>query len=188
MGRLSQTERPNTFICQERAMKPEEMRELLAFNTWANQKIFGAVAALSAEQLTKDLGSSFPSVQTTLRHIAGVEWVWLERAQGRSPDKMPEAEQIPDLKTLQVRWAEVWNKWQEYGGNLTQELLDEIVDYRTFSFGPGQNPRWQMLQHMVNHGTYHRGQVTTMLRQLGAKGVGMDLITFYQERAAAAGA
>jgi uncharacterized damage-inducible protein DinB len=45
-----------------------------------------------------------------------------------------------------------------------------------------------MLQHMVNHGTYHRGQVTTMLRQLGAKGVGMDLITFYRERAVAAGA
>src|ERR1700682_4080871 len=109
-GRFSQTGGPHTFICQERAMKPEEMRELLAFNTWADQKMLGAVASLSSEQLTKDLGSSFPSVQSTLRHIAGVEWVWLERVQGRSPDKMPEAEQIPDLKTLQARWAEVWDK------------------------------------------------------------------------------
>jgi len=54
------------------------------------------------------------------------------------------------------------------------------------SFGPARDPRWQIMQHVVNHGTYHRGQVIAMLRQLGAKGVATDLIAFYRERKAAA--
>jgi len=169
-------------------MKPEQMRELLAFNTWADRRVMEAVSALTPEQFTQDLHSSFSSVRDTLAHIAVVEWVWLERSQGRSPERMPETQAIADIGTLRTYWDDVGNKWQEYGKKLTQEHLDEFVAYKTFSFGPGRDPRWQMLQHMVNHGTYHRGQVSTMLRQLGAKSVGTDLIVFYRERAAAAGA
>ena len=62
----------------------------------------------------------------------------------------------------------------------------KMMDYKTMSFGPSRSPRWQMMQHVVNHCTYHRGQVTTMLRQLGAKGITTDLIFFYRERSAAA--
>jgi uncharacterized damage-inducible protein DinB len=169
-------------------MKPEQMRELLTFNTWADRRMIEAVSALTPEQFTKDLHSSFPSVRDTLVHIAGVEWVWLERAWGRSPERIPDTQAIQDIGALRTYWDDVANKWQEYGKKLTQEDLDELVAYKTFSFGPGRDPRWQMLQHMVNHGTYHRGQVSTMLRQLGAKSVGTDLIIFYRERAAAAGA
>lgn len=167
-------------------MKPEAMRELLAFNQWANQRILEAVSGLTPEQFAKDLQSSFPSVRDTLVHVAGVEWVWLERAQGRSPDRIPDSQAIKDFGALRTFWEDVWNKSQEFSQRLTQEYLDEFVAYKTFSFGPGHDPRWQMLQHMVNHGTYHRGQVSTMLRQLGAKSVGTDLIVFYRERAAAA--
>jgi len=169
-------------------MKLEQMRELLTFNTWADRRVMEAVSALTPEQFTKDLHSSFPSVRDTLVHIAGVEWVWLERAHGRSPERIPDTQAITDIGTLRAYWDDVANKWQEYRKKLTQEDLDEFVAYKTFSFGPGRDPRWQMLQHMVNHGTYHRGQVSTMLRQLGAKSVGTDLIVFYRERAAAAGA
>jgi uncharacterized damage-inducible protein DinB len=169
-------------------MKPEQMRELLTFNRWADQRLLEAVSALTPDQFTKNLHSSFPSVRDTLVHIAGVEWVWLERAQSRSPERIPDTQAIPDIGALRAYWNDVWDKWQEYSKKLTQEQLDEFVAYKTFSFGPGRDPRWQMLQHMVNHGTYHRGQVTTMLRQHGAKSVGTDLIVFYRERAATAGA
>jgi uncharacterized damage-inducible protein DinB len=71
---------------------------------------------------------------------------------------------------------------------LTQEQLDRVMEYKTMKFGVYRNPLWQSMQHLVNHGTYHRGQVTTMLRQLGAQAVLTDLMHFYRERASAAGA
>jgi uncharacterized damage-inducible protein DinB len=167
-------------------MKPAEMRELFAFNAWANHRIVGVAEALTSEQFTQPLGSSFGSVRDTLVHIWAVEWVWLERLQGRSPTSFPDAKEFADLPSLRPRWAEVEKHWLEYVSRLDESELEEEVDNQTMSFGPSRSPRWQMMQHVVNHGTYHRGQVTTMLRQLGAKSVGTDLIVFYRERKAAA--
>jgi len=167
-------------------MKPEEIVALYEFNAWANRKTLDATAAVTTEQFTRELGSSFSSVRDTLVHIYGVEWIWLERLQGRSPAAFPTTREFPDVEKLKSRWAELDTIQLQYAHSLTQADLDEVMDYKTVSFGPGRNPRWQMMQHVVNHGTYHRGQVTTMLRQLGAKAVGTDLITFYQEQNATA--
>jgi uncharacterized damage-inducible protein DinB len=167
-------------------MKPEEIVLLTEFNAWANRRILGAVEELTPEQFTHDLGSSYKSIRDTLAHILGVEWVWLERLQGRSPEAIPEATEYADVKAMATRWSEVEICIREYMEQLTKAELDEEVGYRTFHFGPGRNPRWQMIQHVVNHGSYHRGQVVTMLRQLGVKAVSTDLITFYRERNAAA--
>jgi uncharacterized damage-inducible protein DinB len=167
-------------------MTPGEMRGLFAFNAWANHRVLSAVEGLTMEQFTKPLGSSFSSVRDTLAHICGVEWLWLERLEGRSPTTIPEARQYGDLATLRAIWADTEKHWLEYVSRLDQSELDEEVDYKTLSFGPSRDPRWQILQHVVNHGTYHRGQVIAMLRQLGAKGAATDLIAFYRERKAAA--
>jgi uncharacterized damage-inducible protein DinB len=167
-------------------MKPSEMRELFAFNAWANHRILGAAETLTTEQFRKELGSSFSSVRDTLVHVWAVEWVWFERLQGRSPAGFPDAKDFPDLASSRARWAEVEKNWLEYVSRLDETELAEEVDYKTMSFGPSRSPRWQILQHVVNHGSYHRGQVTTMLRQLGAKSAGTDLISFYRERQAAA--
>src|SRR5271167_1752461 len=110
---------PRTFVGQESAMNPEQMRELLTFNTWADRRLMEAVSALTPEQFTRDLHSSFPSVRDTLAHIAAVEWVWLERAQGRSPERIPDNQAIRDIGTLRRYWDDVANKWQEYGKRLT---------------------------------------------------------------------
>ena len=169
-------------------MKPEEIVALYEFNAWANQRVLKAAEVLTTEQFTKELGSSFSSVRDTLAHIFGVEWVWLERLQGRSPSGIPDAKEFSEAGLLKTRWADQEARMLAYARKLTQEELDKVMTYKTLSFGPGRNPRWQMMQHVVNHGTYHRGQVVTMLRQLGAKGVGTDLITFYREKNAAAGA
>lgn len=167
-------------------MKPAEMRELFAFNAWANRRIISAVEALSPEQFTKEMASSFSSIRDTLVHIWSVEWIWLERLEGRSPTSFPNAKEFPDLSSMTGRWYDIEHKWLEYASRLDETALDEEVDYKTMSFGPSRNPRWQMMQHVVNHSTYHRGQITTMLRQLGAKGITTDLIFFYRERSAAA--
>jgi uncharacterized damage-inducible protein DinB len=172
----------------EEIMTPGEIVALFEFNAWANRKVLGAAEALSVEQFRKELGSSFSSVRDTLVHIYGAEWIWFERLQDRSPAGFPDAKEFPDLRTLRTPWAEQEKSMLEYARRLSQTQLDEVMEYKTFSYGAMRNPRWQSMQHVVNHGSYHRGQVVTMLRQLEAKGVGTDLISFYREKSAAAGA
>lgn len=167
-------------------MKSEEVVALYEFNSWANHKTLEAVGALTTEQFIRELGSSFSSVRDTLVHIYGVEWIWLERLQGRSPAGFPATRDFAEVGKLKARWAELDTMQLEYVRGIFQADLEEVMEYKTLSFGAGRNPRWQMMQHVVNHGSYHRGQVTTMLRQLGAKAASTDLITFYRQRNTAA--
>jgi len=167
-------------------MSPEEIRLLYEYNGWANHRVSDAAAVLTPEQFTQALGSSFPSVRDTLAHIYGAEWIWLERLQGRSPSSVPSTAQFTDIQSLRSRWSEEEQRLLSYVKGLTQKDLDQVIEYKTINFGVYSNPRWQSMQHLVNHGTYHRGQVTTMLRQLGARPNLTDLMHFYRERATSA--
>jgi len=167
-------------------MSPEEMRGLYDYNAWANRRSLAAAAALTPEQFTKTMGSSFSSVRDTLAHIFGAEWIWLERFQGRSPAGLPDTTQYPDAATLAERWSEFEPRLLNFVRGLSQSDLDRTLEYKTLNFGVYSNPLWQSMQHVVNHGSYHRGQVTTMLRQLGAQPILTDLMHFYRERAVAA--
>jgi uncharacterized damage-inducible protein DinB len=169
-------------------MTPEEMRVLYDYNAWANRRTLEAAAKLTTEQFLKPMGSSFGSVRDTLAHIFGAEWLWLERFQGRSPAALPEATQFNDLPTLRQRWTEFEPRLLNFVHGLTQNDLDRVMEYKTLKFGVYKNPLWQSMQHLVNHGTYHRGQVTTLLRQLAAQPILTDLMHFYRERSTAAGA
>ncbi len=134
------------------------------------------------------MGSSFSSVRDTLAHIYGGEWVWLERFQGRSPSSLPDTTQFQDNASLKERWSEHEARLLGFVRGLAQSDLDRVMEYKTLKFGVYSNPLWESMQHLVNHGTYHRGQVTTLLRQLGAQPIATDLMHFYRERATAAGA
>src|SRR5579864_5323930 len=169
-------------------MSPEEMRVLYEFNAWANRRSMSAAATLPAEQFIKPMGSSFSSVCDTLAHIYGAEWLWLERFQGRSPSSLPDTAQFQDVASLQVRWTEFEPRLLSFVRGVTQADLDRVMEYKTLKFGVYKNPLWQSMQHLVNHGSYHRGQVTTLLRQLGAEPILTDLMHFYRERSVAAGA
>ena len=167
-------------------MSPEEMRQLFDYNAWANRRSLSVAAALTPEQFTEPMGSSFSSVRDTLAHIFGAEWLWLERFQGRSPSSLPDTTQYPDAATLGGQWGEFEPRLLSFVHNLTQSDLDREFEYKTLKFGVYSNPLWQSMQHLANHGTYHRGQVTTMLRQHGATPVLTDLMHFYRERSVAA--
>jgi uncharacterized damage-inducible protein DinB len=167
-------------------MTPEEIGLLYDYNAWANHRALDAVSALPPEQFTKPLGSSFPSVRDSLAHICGAEWVWLERFEGRSPSSLPDPSQFGDSASLGAHWAEQETRLLTFVRGLRQTDLDRVMEYKTLKFGVYRNPLWQSMQHLVNHGTYHRGQVTTMLRQLGAQPILTDLMHFYRERAVSA--
>ena len=165
---------------------PEDIRNLYSYDSWANRRMLEACAALSAEQFTRDLGSSFRSVRDTMGHILGAQWIWFERFHGRSPASLPNGNDFADLATLRGRWTQFESELLSYVNGLSAADLERSFDYRDLKGNSHTNLLWQTLQHLANHGTYHRGQVTTMFRQLGAKPIGTDMIGFYRERAAQA--
>ena len=85
---------------------PEHARTLFAYDAWANRRLLDACGTLTAEQFTKDLGSSFRSVRDTMAHIMGAEALWLERFQGRTAS-LASGDQFSDLASLRARWEQV---------------------------------------------------------------------------------
>jgi uncharacterized damage-inducible protein DinB len=169
-------------------MNVEDFVLLCDFNAWADRRTLDSCAALTDAQFVQDLGSSFPSVRDTLVHIMLVEWLWFERWHDRAPDKYPPASEFPNLASLRARWTAIERDLLTYVASLQPGELQRIVHHKTMAGVSQAEPLWEMLQHLVNHGTYHRGQVATMLRQLKAKPASTDLIMFYRERAAKASA
>lgn len=159
----------------------ESIRELFAYHRWANGRVLDAVAALEPHALTKDLGSSFPSVLDTLVHMLVADWAWLSRWHGTSPTAMPPDWNVSNFEALRARWSEIEAEQQAFVAALAEEDLRRPIAYRNTKGDPFVNTLDQMLRHVVNHASYHRGQVTTLLRQLGAEPVSTDLIGFYRQ-------
>lgn len=166
-------------------MTRQDLLALVDYHYWAGDRILSAVEPLTAEEFTRDLGSSFRSVRDTLSHLHGAEWIWLSRLQGTSPSSCLPHERFADVAAVRTACAETEAGLRAFLDGLDGAGLDRVVEYRLLSGQPGASRTWHILQHMVNHATYHRGQVTTMLRQLGAAPPkSLDLITFYRERGA----
>jgi uncharacterized damage-inducible protein DinB len=170
-------------------MTLDDLRTLVDYHYWARDRVLDAAEALTPEQLNKDLGSSFRTVRETLVHLYSAEWAWYSRWQGTSPTSMLSIDLFPDIPTLRTRWQENERNVRTFLEGLGEAGIAREFEYNTLAGEPGRSVFWQMLQHVVNHGSYHRGQVTTMMRQLGAEpSKSMDLIRFHRIRDARQGA
>lgn len=149
------------------------------YHRWANARTLLAVSKLTAEQFTKDLQSSHPSVRDTLIHMLWAEWLWLRRWQGESPQQVFELADFPTLDSLKKRWAEVELTQSEFVQALTDDALRNILSYVNLQGETWKYPLWQMMQQIVTHSAYHRGQITTMLRQLKAEPLMTDFLLFF---------
>jgi uncharacterized damage-inducible protein DinB len=162
-------------------MTRHDLDHLVQFNFWARDRLVAAVRTLDNDQYTRDLRNSFSSVRDTLVHLYSAEWVWLSRWEGTSPTTPIDPAIYPDLDSLMKAWHELERRFRAYVTAVGDDV-ERVIDYRLMNGTTGRSAFWQMLQHVVNHGTYHRGQVTTMLRQLGATPPkSTDLITYYRE-------
>ena len=162
-------------------MTSDYLNHLLGFHYWARDRVFAAVGALDPEQYARPMGNSFASIRDTLNHVYLAEWIWYARWNGDSPTGFP-TDEIPDVSALQTRWSDLERKLRAYLGNAGESGINRVINYRLMSGKAGASPLWQMVAHVVNHATYHRGQVTTMLRQLGAAPAqSTDMITYFRE-------
>lgn len=164
-------------------MTCDDLHLLIDYNYWGRDRILAAVAAITQEQFLRPMGNSFGSIRDTLAHICGAERVWITRLKGEAPMGLPASDRIPDLESLRREWAALEAAMRDLLAGWTQESIERTIDYRDLRGNPQSDPVWQVIQHLVNHCTYHRGQIVTLLRQMdAAPPASMDLITFYRER------
>ena len=164
-------------------MTHADLTTLVDFNYWARDRVLAAVEPLPPDQFTRDLGSSFKSIRDTLVHTYSAEWVWFSRWQGQSPTSPIPFDRFGDVASLAAAWRDLERDLRAFVAEQTArrgEALERVHDYRLMNGTPGRSPFWQMVQHVVNHGSYHRGQVVTMLRQLGAAAMATDMIVYYR--------
>ena len=155
------------------------LRNFFAFVRWANRTILESVAAaLTPEEYGRPIGGSFGSVQGTLVHLSGADWVWLERFHGRSPRAMPAGYELLDLEALARKWREVEAGQDAYIAGLTQARMAEPLSYASFAGDSFTRELGDALLHLANHGTYHRGQVATLMRMLGRTATPTDYLRF----------
>ena len=160
-------------------MNKKDIQLLYEYNRWANAQVLNVSSKLTEDQFTRDLSSSHRSVRDTLTHILAAEWVWLMRWRCVSPKALFNPADFPNLNSLRTRWAEIEREQTDFIGGVTDESLDRVIAYVNTKSEEWRYPLWQMMQHVVNHSTYHRGQVATLLRQLGAEPVPTDLLVFF---------
>ncbi len=154
---------------------------LYRYNAWANERTLDAVSRVSQADLVRDLKNSHASLRDTLTHIVWAEWLWLERWKGNSPMVAFMPSEFPDVQALRERFHAVAAERSSSLRDLRAERLAQEVEYRNMKGETWRYPLWQQLHHVVNHSTYHKGQITTMLRQLGYEPVPLDLLVYYDE-------
>ncbi|MEP6995050.1 MAG: DinB family protein [Acidobacteriota bacterium] len=157
---------------------PEAIAKLFAYGRWANAKTLESVSGLTPEQYDRKAGGSFGSVQGTLAHLYGADWVWLERWHGRSPRSLPASEAVPTLDVLREKWRKVEDGHRAFVEGVSAERLAEKLTYVNFQGATWTYVLGDALLHVANHGTYHRGQVATLLRQIGGTPISTDYLRF----------
>ena len=165
-----------------RAARMDAARELLSYNTWANRKMLEAVSHLDRHRFSRELGGSYPSVQATLTHMLWAEWLWLERWRDHSPMEIFDPSEFPSVERVKDRWQEVQAGQQAFVESLDAGRLQRVGQYTNRKGETWEYVLWRQLQHAFNHSTYHRGQVTNMLRLLGARPATTDYLVYWDER------
>jgi len=167
-------------------MNLTDIRRLFDYTEWANNLAMDAAAKLADDVLRRDVGISHKSVFGTLLHMAGAEWIWLERWNGRSPARdeawsLWTTDSCTDLAMLKDRWRQLIDRRAQFMSALDEERLDGELAFKLLSGDPSSMRLVDQMQHVANHATLHRGQVVGMIRQLGIDPPSTDLL-FYLRR------
>ena len=154
---------------------------LVEYHYWANQRILRTAANLSEAQFTAKVFPHHNSVRGTLVHTLSAEWIWLERWHGVSHKTMLREEEYATLESIRARWGQEEARWRELLARSRDHDLARIVNYTNTRGKAFTRPLWQLMAHVVNHGTQHRAEAAAMLTELGHSPGDMDLSLFLSE-------
>lgn len=140
----------------------EYLQHLYDYNYWANHRYLKAAAGLTEEQLNHKQGHSWDSVYRVLLHMLSSEWMWLERWNGKSPQLFLEPKDYPMLTSIQKYWSELEPRMRGFVSAQTEESLQNEISYTNTRGETYHLPLWQMMAHLPNHNTHHRGELAAM--------------------------
>jgi uncharacterized damage-inducible protein DinB len=162
-------------------MSLAEVQKMCQYNRWANQRVLQSLRAISQEQFTRDLKGSHGSIRGTLAHLASAEWIWLQRWTGKPGTRMLPETDFDTVDLAAQRLTQFDQDLAEYVQALSEDDLKSSKRYFTTEGKRYDNVLQDMLFHLFNHSSYHRGQIAAMLRQVDAQPQGTDFILYCRQ-------
>lgn len=170
------------YALPEMGTNREHILRLFDYHHWAGDKVFDALAPVSAPHLDQKWGGSFGTGRALLRHVVAVEHLWYERWNGNSPKSIPEFPSDLSGADFRAEWHKARDNQERYLDEMSRDMLASELTYTNIKGERWTYPLVDILEHVVNHGTYHRGQITHLLRDLGFPAPSTDYLLFAEDR------
>lgn len=156
--------------------------ELAEYNLWANNIVCGWLDQINDEQWTQTVVSSFTSIQETVLHIISAEKAWLERFEHKPVEWLQFVYKGSKDEHMTL-WKKTSESLKNFINDFDESKLETNLDFTRLNGDAYSMPYYQLIAHVINHATYHRGQLVTMLRQVGFMNVGStDLLGVYRKK------
>jgi uncharacterized damage-inducible protein DinB len=162
-------------------MNKNDIQLLYKYNAWANARILNTTSKVTLDQFIAPATFPHGGLRGTLTHVLSAEWIWRSRWEGTSPTQLIKPEDFGTFESLCNRWQEEERKLMAFVENVTEEDLQKDFDYKTTRGDPKRNILWQVMAHVVNHGTQHRSEAAALLTDFGHSPGDIDLIVFLRE-------
>lgn len=160
----------------------EYIQTLYDYHYWSNQRILDTVEQISETQLNAPTQNGYASMRVTLVHTMNAEWLWRSRWQGVSPTVILSERDFPTLASISARWQQEEEEMRALLAPLKESDLATSFTYQDTKGVPHTLALWQMLVHVVNHGTQHRSEVAFMLTALDHSPGDLDMSVFLYRR------
>jgi uncharacterized damage-inducible protein DinB len=154
----------------------DDFDSLYEYNTWADERTLAACRALSPEEYARDQGGGWPSVRETLVHLASATDAWHRRFHGESPERLLTGADMPAFEDAAALLARSGGAMKGFVLATPAARRQDILTYTNLQGQRKRAPYWAIFRHVVNHATYHRGQISAMIRRLGREPKPTDLI------------
>ncbi|HQR45588.1 MAG TPA: DinB family protein [Thermoanaerobaculia bacterium] len=153
-----------------------ELLALYDYNEWANERVIRMLRRLPAADYVREMGGGWPSVRATFVHLAGATDAWAERFAGKDVLELPKESALPELEDAVALLLAAHGKHRARLKTLTREALESPFSWRNLAGEVKTAPLEIVVRHVVNHQTYHRGQISSMVRRLGHAPVATDMV------------
>jgi len=151
--------------------------KLIEYNTWANRRLAEQIQLFANHQFTKELGGSFPSIRLTLLHLLESDWIWMHRLKGIPLVAVPHDWSTDDAHAIFTIWMPIQNEMETIVKDLVTNP-NKMIAFTTKKGAYFNMPFVDIVIHVTNHGTYHRGQIVNMISMLGEQPVSTDYFIF----------
>ena len=166
---ISNSTKSTAFTLEAGNAMKDLLKEYAAFNVWANQKLTEVILLLPEETQHREMPSSFNSLYKTILHMWDAESMWWQRMKLHERIIRPSENFNGSTKDIVNGLLNQSKQWEDWVIQASELSISHVFQYQTSRKEQFKQPIYQMLTHVFNHGTYHRGQLVNILRQLGVE-------------------